>query len=68
MRGKFMEEKGWKAATKPGRHIMGSNIFWYFKNPSGGNTEYFSDMDVFDDNWQPRYHEKNPGYAHWMMT
>jgi catechol 2,3-dioxygenase-like lactoylglutathione lyase family enzyme len=66
--GKFMEGKGWEAATKPGRHIMGSNLFWYFKNPSGGNTEYFSDMDVFDDNWQPKIHDKNPGYAHWMMT
>lgn len=66
--GKYMEGKGWKAATKPGRHIMGSNLFWYFQNPSGGNTEYFSDMDVFDDKWQPKYHDKNPGYAHWMMT
>jgi catechol 2,3-dioxygenase-like lactoylglutathione lyase family enzyme len=65
--GRAMEGKGWTANTKPGRHIMGSNIFWYFKNPSGGATEYFSDMDVFDDNWQPKYHEKNPGYAHWMM-
>jgi catechol 2,3-dioxygenase-like lactoylglutathione lyase family enzyme len=66
--GKFMEGKGWQASTKPGRHIMGSNLFWYFKNPSGGATEYFSDMDVFDDNWQTKYHEKNPGYAHWMMS
>ncbi len=66
--GKFMEGHGWQATTKPGRHIMGSNLFWYFKNPSGGNTEYFADMDVFDDNWQPRIHEKNPGYAHWMMS
>ena len=66
--GKFMEGRGWTASTKPGRHIMGSNLFWYFKNPAGGNTEYFSDMDVFDDNWQTRFHEKNPGYAHWMMS
>ncbi len=66
--GKFMEGHGWTASTKPGRHIMGSNLFWYFKNPSGGNTEYFSDMDVFDDNWKPRYHDRNPGYAHWMMS
>jgi catechol 2,3-dioxygenase-like lactoylglutathione lyase family enzyme len=66
--GKFMEGKGWKAKTKPGRHIMGSNLFWYFDNPSGGATEYFSDMDVFDDNWQPKIHDKNPGYAHWMMS
>lgn len=66
--GKFMEGHGWQASTKPGRHIMGSNLFWYFTNPSGGKTEYFADMDVFDDNWQPRIHEKNPGYAHWMMS
>lgn len=66
--GKYMESHGWKASTKPGRHIMGSNLFWYFQNPSGGNTEYFADMDVFDENWQPRIHDKNPGYAHWMMT
>ena len=66
--GKFMEVQGWKATTKPGRHIMGSNLFWYFQNPSGGNTEYFADMDVFDDSWQPRIHEKNPGYAHWMVS
>jgi len=66
--GKFMEEHGWKATTKPGRHIMGSNLFWYFQNPSGGATEYFADMDVFDDNWQTKYHDKNPGYAHWMMN
>jgi catechol 2,3-dioxygenase-like lactoylglutathione lyase family enzyme len=66
--GKFMEGKGWQANTKPGRHIMGSNLFWYFKNPSGGATEYFSDMDVFDDHWQTKYHDKNPGYAHWMMS
>ena len=65
--GNFMEGKGWSPATKPGRHIMGSNLFWYFKNPSGGNTEYYADMDQFDESWQTRYREENPGFAHWMM-
>ena len=65
--GNFMKEKGWKPATKLGRHILGSNIFWYFDNPSGGNTEYFADMDVMDDNWVPRVWEKHPGWAYWEL-
>jgi catechol 2,3-dioxygenase-like lactoylglutathione lyase family enzyme len=65
--GNFMKEKGWKPATKLGRHILGSNIFWYFDNPAGGNTEYFADMDVMDDNWQPRTWEKHPGWAYWEL-
>jgi catechol 2,3-dioxygenase-like lactoylglutathione lyase family enzyme len=65
--GKFMKEKGWKPATKLGRHILGSNIFGYFDTPAGGNTEYFADMDVMDDNWQPRTWEKHPGWAFWEI-
>jgi catechol 2,3-dioxygenase-like lactoylglutathione lyase family enzyme len=65
--GNFMKEKGWKPATKLGRHILGSNIFWYFDNPGGGNTEYFADMDVMDDNWVPRTWEKHPGWAYWEL-
>jgi catechol 2,3-dioxygenase-like lactoylglutathione lyase family enzyme len=65
--GKHMKDKGWKPATKLGRHILGSNIFWYFDNPAGGNTEYFADMDLMDDNWEPRVWEKHPGWAHWEM-
>ncbi len=65
--GNFMKEKGWKPATKLGRHILGSNIFWYFDNPAGGNTEYFADMDLMDDNWVPRTWEKHPGWAYWEL-
>lgn len=65
--GKHMQKAGWKQATKPGRHIMGANLFWYFQNPSGGNTEYFADMDIMDDGWKPRIWEQNPGFAFWMM-
>lgn len=66
MGGKFMQAKGWEAATSLGRHVMGSNLFWYFKNPGGGLAEYFSDMDVVDDGWEPPIWDTNPGFSLWM--
>lgn len=66
--GKHMEELGWKADTRPGRHILGSNLFWYFKNPCGGKTEYYADMDILNDDWKTRVWDKHPGFAMWMMT
>jgi len=65
--GTAMQKRGWTPANKPGRHIIGSNIFWNFQNPAGGNSEYFYDMDVMDDDWQPRIWEKFPGLAHWAL-
>jgi catechol 2,3-dioxygenase-like lactoylglutathione lyase family enzyme len=65
--GKYMAAHGWPTRTKPGRHIMGSNLFWYFQNPCGGAVEYFADMDRLDENWQPRIWDENPGYAMWML-
>ena len=65
--GKNMKAKGWKPYAPPGRHILGSNLFWYFMNPSGGQTEYFADMDVMDDNFETRNCEKSPGYSMWML-
>src|SRR5215831_2944140 len=65
--GKFMKERGWHANTPVGRHILGSNLFWYFINPCGGRTEYFADMDLMDDEWKPRIWEKHPGFAMWLL-
>ncbi|MEU2131735.1 VOC family protein [Streptomyces sp. NPDC018352] len=38
-----------------GRHFLGSNFFWYLKDPAGNFSEYFSDMDciVDDQVWTP---------------
>ncbi|MZG17633.1 dioxygenase, partial [Streptomyces sp. SID5914] len=38
-----------------GRHHIGSNFFWYLKDPAGNFSEYFSDMDciVDDQLWEP---------------
>jgi len=38
-----------------GRHSVGSNFFYYFRDPAGNFTEYYSDMDeILDDQlWEP---------------
>ncbi|WP_075790949.1 VOC family protein [Massilia putida] len=46
--------KGYKSFWGPGRHIYGSNWFWYFNSPLGGTLEYDADMDTHDDSWTPR--------------
>lgn len=65
--GQWMKSKGWKPQNKPGRHIVGSNVFWNFVSPCGGSTEYFSDMDLMNDDWQPRIWEKFPGAHVWAL-
>lgn len=38
-----------------GRHHVGSNFFWYLRDPAGNFTEYYADLDcIIDDQlWQP---------------
>ncbi len=38
-----------------GRHYIGSNFFWYLKDPAGNFTEYYADLDciVDDELWSP---------------
>lgn len=52
-------QRGYKSFWGPGRHIMGSNYFWYFNSPFGGTMEFDADMDKHDDAWSPR--EMAPG-------
>jgi catechol 2,3-dioxygenase-like lactoylglutathione lyase family enzyme len=49
------QKKGYKSFWGPGRHIFGSNYFWYFNSPFGGLIELDADMDLHDDNWKPRH-------------
>ena len=32
-----------------GRHAIGSNYFWYLRDPAGNFHEYTSDLDVIDE-------------------
>lgn len=47
-------EKGYQAFWGPGRHILGSNWFWYFNSPFGAHMEMDADMDLHDASWTPR--------------
>ena len=42
-----------------GRHHVGSNFFWYFRDPAGNFCEYYADMDVIVDDqlWEPQVFE-----------
>lgn len=52
--GKRFQDKGYESFWGPGRHIYGSNWFWYFNSPMGVHVEYDADMDLHDDSWVPR--------------
>lgn len=38
-----------------GRHYIGSNFFWYLRDPAGNFSEYYSDIDCIPDGqlWEP---------------
>ena len=52
--GTNMVNKGYQSFWGPGRHLFGSNWFWYFKSPFGCNMEFDADMDQHDDSWTGR--------------
>ncbi len=44
---RIMREGGWSHAWGIGRHILGSQIFDYWKDPWGAKHEHYCDGDVF---------------------
>jgi catechol 2,3-dioxygenase-like lactoylglutathione lyase family enzyme len=50
-----------------GRHFLGSNLFWYFRDPAGNFAEYFADLDqiVDDDVWVARTWEPDKSLYAW---
>lgn len=60
--------KGWKTVVGPGRHIISSCYFWYFKNPCGGNLEYYVDEDYCTKDWKPKQWNPAPHrFAEWAL-
>lgn len=57
---------GWETNLGPGRHIIGSNWFWYVKSPLGGSCELMSDFDYLTDEWVPHDFESDTPIAGWM--
>lgn len=52
--GARMIAKGYEPFWGPGRHVFGSNWFWYFNSPLACHAELDADMDRHDANWVPR--------------
>jgi catechol-2,3-dioxygenase len=50
-----------------GRHHVGSNFFWYLRDPAGTFAEYYSDLDVIEDDaaWTPERWEGMKGLYTW---
>ena len=50
-----------------GRHHVGSNFFWYLKDPAGNFSEYYADLDcVLDDQlWKPSVVDGARGLYNW---
>jgi catechol 2,3-dioxygenase-like lactoylglutathione lyase family enzyme len=50
-----------------GRHHVGSNFFWYLRDPAGNFSEYYSDLDCIVDDalWQPGVWEGARGLYNW---
>lgn len=50
-----------------GRHHVGSNFFWYLRDPAGNFSEYYSDLDciVDDELWKPGIWEGSRGLFNW---
>jgi len=53
-----------------GRHHIGSNFFWYLRDPAGNFSEYYSDLDciVDDDLWRPRVWDEAKSLYSWGPT
>ena len=62
----YMTERGWTAGMGPGRQALGSHVYWHYLNPCGGELEFFTDMDRFDDGWQPQLWNDSPGNV-WVI-
>jgi catechol 2,3-dioxygenase-like lactoylglutathione lyase family enzyme len=43
----YLQSKGWKHAWGMGRHLLGSQIFDYWRDPWGDKVEHFVDSDMF---------------------
>jgi catechol 2,3-dioxygenase-like lactoylglutathione lyase family enzyme len=50
-----------------GRHHIGSNFFWYLKDPAGNFSEYYADLDcILDDQlWKPSVVDGARGLYNW---
>ena len=64
--GEYLRELGYRRSWGIGRHIQGSQIFDYWRDPDGFMVEHFSDGDMFDATLEPGWAPMTAsGLAQW---
>jgi catechol 2,3-dioxygenase-like lactoylglutathione lyase family enzyme len=65
--GQGMLEKGYRNGWGLGRHALGSNFFWYIRDPHDGLCEFFADIDYIanDDDWTANDWPMDVGFYLW---
>lgn len=64
--GEYLLELGYKRSWGIGRHIQGSQIFDYWRDPDGFMVEHFADGDRFDSSLEPGWAPMTvTGLAQW---
>jgi len=62
-----MMAKGYHTGWGVGRHVLGSNYFYYVTDPWGSHTEYSADMDYVpaDFDWEAHDHTDEDTFTLW---
>ena len=64
--GEYLKDRGYQRSWGIGRHIQGSQIFDYWRDPDGFLVEHFSDGDMFDCTLEPGWSPfTGSGLAQW---
>ena len=64
--GEYLRERGYRHAWGLGRHIQGSQIFDYWRDPDRPMFEHYTDGDVFDATMEPGWAPLSvSGLAQW---
>jgi hypothetical protein len=57
----ILKSKKYKHVWGIGRHLLGSQLFDYWKDPHGMEFEHYADGDVFTSDHPTTYHPMDPG-------
>ena len=64
--GEYLKDAGYQRSWGIGRHVQGSQIFDYWRDPDGFMVEHFSDGDMFDCTLEPGWAPfTGSGLAQW---
>jgi catechol 2,3-dioxygenase-like lactoylglutathione lyase family enzyme len=62
----FLKSRGWQPLWGVGRHILGSQIFDYWFDPSGNVVEHFTDGDLVGKGHKTEFHQvSDDSLAQW---